>query len=479
MLVLSLTQINMGPGVKLTGPTSFSAAGRELDVGQLGEQRPARSYFDKRIATMQLWLIPSCYAAASVVGGLVLPRLESRYLAYSLDISVSSAQAYLSAVASGMMALTGIVFSIAFVLVQFNAIVYSPRLVVWFARDRLLFHSLGVFVATFMYSLSTLAWIDRSGAGVVPLFSCLSVALMLVASVILLSLLVQRLNNLQITQVLHVLGDTGREVIQKTYRSTMRAPSCRGPSVEQQRLPAALTLSVKHVGKPRIVTRIDIAGLTEQARQANSTIVVDCAVGDTLLEETQLLHVYGAGAKISEAALRKAIRVGDQRTFEQDPKYALRLLVDIAIKALSPAINDPTTAVQAMDQIEDLLRRLAKCDLETSKAVDEDGIVRVVYQMPTWGDYLTLAFDEIRQFGSDSIQVMRRLRSALAELDHCVSPDRGQLVNAYLNHLDSSIERSAFDPQDRAAARIEDRQGLGLSHRNEGALAAETGPQQA
>ena len=91
---------------------------------------------------MQLWLIPIMYAVASVVGGFTLPRLEARYFPYSFDLSISSAQAYLSAVASGMMALTGIVFSIAFILVQFNAIVYSPRLVVWLARDQTLFHAL-------------------------------------------------------------------------------------------------------------------------------------------------------------------------------------------------------------------------------------------------------------------------------------------------------------------------------------------------
>ncbi|WP_339501613.1 DUF2254 family protein, partial [Pseudomonas canadensis] len=98
---------------------------------------------------MQLWLIPSLYAGASILAGLLVPRLEARFGASGLDLSITSAQAYLSAVASGMMALTGIVFSIAFVLVQFNAVVYSPRLVIWFARDRLLFHSLGMFVATF------------------------------------------------------------------------------------------------------------------------------------------------------------------------------------------------------------------------------------------------------------------------------------------------------------------------------------------
>ena len=328
---------------------------------------------------MQLWLIPTIYAVASVIGGFVLPRLEARYLGFGLDVSIASAQAYLSAVASGMMALTGIVFSIAFVLVQFNAIVYSPRLVIWFARDRLLFHSMGVFVATFMYSLSTLAWIDRSGAGVVPLLSCVTVAVMLGISVLLLARLVQRLNTLQITQVLHIIGDTGRDVIRKTYKTCPLAGQGRPPGFGVERLPGPVTLSLKHIGRPRAVTSIDLDSLLEDARQFDGTIVVDCAVGDTLLEGTDMVRVYGARSKISEDRLRRSIHLGDQRSFEQDPKYALRLLVDIAIKALSPAINDPTTAVQAIDQIEDLLRRLAKCDLENCWAVDQDGILRVTY----------------------------------------------------------------------------------------------------
>ncbi len=230
-------------------------------------------------------------------------------------------------------------------------------------------------------------------------------------------------------------------------------------------MPGAATLTIRHVGRPRSVTSIDIKGLVEQARQSNGFIVVDCAVGDTVLEETSLLRLYGDTTGISQQQLRGAIRLGSQRTFEQDPKYALRLLVDVAIKALSPAVNDPTTAVQAIDQIEDLLRRLAKCDLETCEAFDGEGRLRVVYQMPSWGDYLALAFDEIRQFGLSSIQVMRRLRAALAELADCVGSERAKLVIAYLKHLDSDIDRSAFDPLDRLAARVEDRQGLGLSHR--------------
>ena len=415
---------------------------------------------------MQLWLIPTLYAIVSVAAGFLVPRLESTFLAASLNMSTASAQAYLSAVASGMMALTGIVFSIAFVLVQFNAVVYSPRLVVWFARDRLLFHSLGMFVATFMYSLATLAWVDRQGAEGVPFLSAAIVAAMLVASVLMLAQLVQRLNNLQIMRVLQALGDTGRQVIDSTYRSVPWRTAGRPAPVLQQRHPPDLT--IKHVGRPQSVALIDIAGLVDYARLMDGIIEIECGVGDTLLEESVILHARGNTSLLSEKGLRACVRLDEQRTFEQDPKYAMRLLVDVAIKALSPAINDPTTAVQAIDQIEDLMRRLAKCDLEDGQAFDEDGILRVIYRMPTWEDYLALAYDEIRQFGSSSIQVMRRLRAALSDLAERIGEERAGLVRDYLNHLDSGIEHSGFDPQDRAAARVEDRQGLGLSQHHQG-----------
>ncbi|WP_440641408.1 DUF2254 domain-containing protein [Bradyrhizobium sp. PUT101] len=419
---------------------------------------------------MQLWLIPTLYAIASVAAGFLVPRLESTFLAASLNLSTSSAQAYLSAVASGMMALTGIVFSIAFVLVQFNAVVYSPRLVVWFARDRLLFHSLGMFVATFMYSLSTLAWVDRQGAQGVPFLSAAIVAAMLVASVLMLAQLVQRLNNLQIMRVLQALGDTGRQVIVSTYQAVPWRTS--GNAARAQDFQGTPELTVKHAGNPQSVTSIDIARLVGHARRMDGLIMMECGVGDTLLEDSVIMRAHGTTTLVPEKELSACVHLDEQRTFEQDPKYAMRLLVDVAIKALSPAINDPTTAVQAIDQIEDMLRRLAKCDLEACLAFDEAGDLRVIYRMPTWEDYLALAFDEIRQFGSTSIQVMRRLRAALVELAACVDGERARLVRDYLIHLDSGIERSGFDPQDRAAARIEDRQGLGLSHHQGGGAAS-------
>jgi uncharacterized membrane protein len=339
--------------------------------------------------------------------------------------------------------------------------------VLWFARDRSLFHALGTFAATFIYALFTLAWVDREGDGSVPLFSSLIVGFMLIASMLLFSRLVQRLTDLQVASVLQLIGDKGREVIRDMFprigdgRNTMNDLS----AAESTRIgPIVQTLT--YSGEPRPITKLNIEALVRLAQQADGLIVMTCAVGDTLVEDTTVLRVHGAGDRLPEQRLMRAIHLGKERTFEQDPKYPIRLLVDVAIKALSPAINDPTTAVQTIDQIEDLLRRLGRRELDAGYAKDAQGVLRLVFPMPTWEDYLTLAFDEIRQYGTTSVQVMRRLRAALVGLmESLADSEHADAVRRYLQHLDLVIERSPLDTEDRIVARQEDRQGLGLSRR--------------
>ena len=418
---------------------------------------------------MQPWFIPMFYVSGAVLGGLALPRIEQAYFpGFAVALSVSSAQALLSAAASGMMSLTAIVFAMAFVMVQFSAIAYSPRLVLWFARDRMMFHALGAFTATFVYALFTLAWVDRGGSAKVPLFSTLLVGIMIVISMLMFARLMQRLGDLQIGNVLHLVGDQGRDVIRDMFRrldDQAAVTSAPGGAAGDARLGPA-TQTVKYFGKPRTIARFDVRSLVALAQQAGGTIAMACAVGDTLVEGAVLLRVHGAGTPLPEDTLRGPVRLGRERTFEQDPKYPIRLLVDIAIKALSPAINDPTTAVQTIDQLEDLLRRLGAAELDAGYAADETGALRLVFPTPTWEDYLTLAFDEIRQFGSSSVQVLRRMRSALVGLtDSLPSEDRAEAVRRYLEHLDHVIEDSPFDAEDQRMARKEDPQGIGLSRR--------------
>ena len=407
-----------------------------------GGLQPFAGLSDGRL--MPLWLIPMIYTVASVTAGLILPRMEHAYLAnYAENIAVGSALAFFSSVSSGMMALTSIVFAIAFVLVQFNAIAYSPRLVILFAGSPRLFHTLGIFFATFFFSLAAIIWTDRGGSGRVPLFSTLLVAILLIVSMVAFARLVQSLNDLQIHNVLQVIGARGRSVIRVMF--PLIADSA-DTSPEETQLPLVLgpvIQTLTHSGEPRVITGFDLDALVRLAQNADAVVAIECGVGDTLVEGAVLIRVHGTGRRLPVQALRQGIHVGTSRTFEQDPKYAIRLLVDIAIRALSPAINDPTTAVQALDQIEDLLRRLGRRQLGAGHARDSDGTIRVMFPVPTWQDYLALSFDEIRQYGAGSIQVGRRLRAALVGLTETIavgdrrprqaaSPVMGRLAGRFL-----------------------------------------------
>src|SRR5512146_243265 len=139
----------------------------------------------KRHSPLPEWVIPLCYAASAVPLGMLLPRLEHRFIGpvFSSTVSAAAALTILSSITSGMMALTGIVFSLAFVMVQFSAVAYSPRLVSWLSRAPIIWHSIGIFTATFLYAIGDMIWIDRAGSGRVPFFSSALVILLTLASV--------------------------------------------------------------------------------------------------------------------------------------------------------------------------------------------------------------------------------------------------------------------------------------------------------
>src|SRR5207237_8675728 len=130
-------------------------------------------------------------------------------------------------------------------------------------------------------------------------------------------------------------------------------------------------------------------------------------VGNYVAPGNPLFRIYG-GADFPVDSLCQSIALGAERTVEQDPAFAFRVIVDIASKGLSPAINDPTTAVLAIDQIHHLLRDVGSRNLSDGQEEDRAGRVRLVYRTPDWEDFVLLAVTEVRQYGRDSMQVMRR-----------------------------------------------------------------------
>src|SRR5260370_37548807 len=156
------------------------------------------------------WFVPLVYAAAALTFGVTVARLSNVLLpGFTSTVSANAAIGIYSAIASGMLALTGIVFSLTFVMVQFSATAYSPRLVLWIARDPVISHATGVFTATFLYALLALAWVDRGGTGRVPPSSIVLATALLIIRIIMFINLIPRVGKLQGNQKLVFTGDHG------------------------------------------------------------------------------------------------------------------------------------------------------------------------------------------------------------------------------------------------------------------------------
>ena len=145
----------------------------------------------------------------------------------------------------------------------------------------------------------------------------------------------------------------------------------------------------------------------------------------------------------------------------QDPAFGFRQLVDIGQKALSPAVNDPTTAVQAIDLMHDLLRKLATRPFPRGQRCDENGDLRLMFPVMTWEAYVHLACDELRHYGAESLQVMRRLRAMLEDIRAVAPEDRRPVLETQLQLLAAATKRSWPDIEDRRLGLVGDPQGLG------------------
>ena len=404
------------------------------------------------------WVVSGAYVLLAILLALVLSRIDRSHPIESVDvIENSAAEQLLGAIAAGMIAFTAIVFSISLVVAQFWNTAYSFRLTQWLRQTPLMAHAFGIFSATFVYAIAALLVLGRHGSARLVLTELASITLLLASVLVFLLLLYGTLRQMNLSYVLVLVGNRGREVIDDLYG----APGTGGAVDTGKELDGATESGrIVHRGAPKVVLAVDFKGLVDLATAAEARIDIAVGVGDTVPDGAVVARI--SGGTIEENRVRRAFMLGNERTMEQDPKLALRLLVDVAIKALSPAINDPTTAVQALDQIEDLLRRLGQRTLDLGHLVGVRGFTRVTYPAPTWDDLVALGLDEIRMYGSDSLQVVRRLRLLLENLAETVTPDRRAPVLDRLERLDAAIEAGIPAP-DRADARVTDPQGLGLS----------------
>jgi uncharacterized membrane protein len=395
------------------------------------------------------------YVGIAFLLGYIIPRVTTVPEWLRSKSGPEPLIAFLSSISSGMMAFTGIVFSLLFVLLQFGATAYSPRVVDILGRNSVLYDAGGVFTGTFLYTLMALRGVGRSADGSTSMLTLWVAFGWLLASVYLLALLVQSLSGLTHTGVLHLLGENGRREIGRVY------PPFSGelPS-EVESFPGTPSQAVLHEGGPRYLLGLKARRLTDLAQAAGALIHVPLALGDPVTTRTPLAAIYGANGRLPETAVRDCIELGRERVLEGNPKYAIRLLVDIAIRALSEAVNDPTTAVQTLDQMEALLIELGNSKLDIGTLRDRSGRARVVFDATSWDEYLELSLTEIEQYGARSEQVARRIDALLEFLHDNVPPVRRPAIEQWRDPHRVAV-RSDLPDALRPRPGHGDRQGLG------------------
>jgi uncharacterized membrane protein len=211
-----------------------------------------------------------------------------------------------------------------------------------------------------------------------------------------------------------------------------------------------------------IVTKLPHRVLVDIAMKADCVLELVPAMGDFVPAGGPLFRVQGSLPKPHRSAAALSVILDRERTHELEPAFGLRKLVDVGIRSIySGPFQDPTTSVQAINAIHDILRRLARREFPSGHHHDAHGHVRLVERVMSWEGYVRLAFDELRLAGAGSPQVARRLRAALEDLRTVASAERRAPLDRQLKLLDDAVRRAYNDDADVRAALVPDMQGIG------------------
>jgi uncharacterized membrane protein len=419
-----------------------------------------RTFRLREFARGSLWLLPLAGGLLGVLlGSGVIEVDKSLHLPPYWTYSSSTASTMLSAIVGAMAALTGFVVTVTVLVVQMATGTLSARYMRLWYRDRLLKLLLAILVGTLAYSFTLLR---RVATEFVPNLGVTIAGFLVVSSLLLFVIFLDR--------VLHRLRPVAVAVFVASYvhRDFARytAALSAAPNVFLgffEPVGQEPTLVIRS-DKPGAIQALNVEGLAAWASEKDGLIVICHRVGDFVPAGAKLIETYGGASPDgrSEARLRQMIVLGNERTIEQDPAFAIRIIVDIAERALSPAVNDPTTAVQALDHLSDVLRLIGTTDLLQSRwHADRAMQAGVVIPVRSWEEYLTLAVTEIREYGSNAIQVMRRMRAMLEELRDEVRPENRPAVLEELARLEATVTRSFAASVDLDRANTADPQGIG------------------
>ncbi|MES4891038.1 DUF2254 domain-containing protein [Streptomyces sp. NPDC096012] len=425
----------------------------------VGHGRGPSAYLGSR-----MWVIPVLCLVGGVglcLGTLAIDRATGyRLLNTGLLGTSSNAQTILSAVAATMTTLIPLVLTITTVAVQLAMGQFSPRIVGALLHDRVSQWAMGLFTATFAFAIVAMRNVDVSPDRV-PGLTVLTAYVLVLASIVGLIMYVHHSSrSLRAAGIIDLVGDHTHREIDRLYPVEPREPP--GPDTEKP--PTAerdAGHEVLNTGDPGILVRFDLVRLVQLAARADCVLEAVPMMGDFVHGDGPLFRVRGDIGRLDQAALRRAVDLGDERTHEDDCAYGIRKLVDITERSIAVPFNDPTTAVQSIDRLHDCLRQLACRPFPSGRHRDEDGTVRVITRSLTWAGFVRLALDEIRLAGCSTPQVTRRVRALIDDLKRLAPPERQPPLDRQLRLLEAGVRRAYDDEEDIDTALTADYQGIG------------------
>jgi uncharacterized membrane protein len=397
----------------------------------------------RRRRRLRVGLTQLSYVLVGVAAGLLVPRIHVWF-----TVSRDETAQMLFAVGAGLIPFIGVVFSLLFLVVQFGSTAFTPRLNL-FHSSPVVWHAFGFYMGMIVYSFAAAFSLGRRDAvtGLVPI---ITVMLLLVAVILFRALQMRAFSSIQLGSTLAQVTQRGRRVLDGVYPDR---PLNDGEKADPHGLPPGRH-EITWSDRPGVIQAVDVPRIIAGTREDDAVVEFVVAIGETIQRQAPVAVVHGAADAALDTMVRKAIRTGAERTFEQDPTLPFRVLADIALRALSSGINDPTTAVQVIDSEEGLLRMLVARDLDVGEITGPRGNIRVLLPLPSWGDYVGLAVDELIDMGAQYVQVRRRLDRLLRDLLALAPPSRRAPLQIRLDCLASGcFSIAGFDtasaPSDR------------------------------
>lgn len=385
------------------------------------------------------WVLPSVISLFAVLAGFLLPWLDESLgsrASWFFSGHAAAASAILSTIASAMVSITALVFSITMVVIQLASSQFTPRLLGDFLASRVTQVTLGIFTSSFVFAFLVLRRVRDGDDPFVPQFSVAVALALVLASVAMFFAFIHHVTvSIQVGQVIDRVATRTQAVLTRGWDEENAVAPAPAPAPEA---PTAGGIIVTTGDRHGVVQDIALSTLVNWA--ADRGVRIDLRARPGLVrhagQELAVVHPAGVAADASTdrdttaEAVRAAFTLGRERLIDQDPEFGVRQLVDIGVRALSPGINDPTTAVEVLGELHRLLRVLACRPDPSPVIVDQAGTIRVVDQPTTFARVLDLSLDEIALYGKDSLQVPAEIELILADLAAVARPEHQRAIAA-------------------------------------------------